>query len=293
MESACFSRDRLTAVSSNIPNPFAQVTRFAARGRRAIRRNCAILRRVICDGADHTTGAVVTEAEASGFLPKGASVTITFGPFTLDDGARHLCRGVESIHLSPKAFDLLALLAQRRPEAIAKSEILDTLWRDTFVSEGNLAVLVKEIRDALGDSAQRPAFIRTVQRFGYAFLATATTRDAARAAAPCWVTWGTRRATLLVGQNVLGRDPSSDVLIDMLGVSRRHALIAVANEEITLADLRSKNGTFANGERVTVPVPLADDVEIRLGPVPLRFRRLPQGTSTQTFDASRLSRNSP
>jgi DNA-binding winged helix-turn-helix (wHTH) protein len=217
-------------------------------------------------------------------------VTITFGPFTLDGAARQLRRSGEPIHLSPKAFDLLALLVKRRPEAIAKSEILDALWRDTFVSEGNLAVLVKEIRDALGDSAQQPAFIRTVQRFGYAFVAVQA-GDRVRTAAPCWLTWGTQHATLLVGQNVLGRDSSSDVIVDMLGVSRRHALIAVADEEITLADLRSKNGTFVDGERITAPVALAVDVEIRLGPVPIRFRRLPQTASTQTFDGSRIPRS--
>src|SRR5437762_524363 len=100
----------------------------------------------------------------------------------LDEGARQLSRGSQAIHLSPKAFDLLALLVQRRPQAISKSDILDTLWRDTFVTEGNLAVLVKEIRDALGDDAQRPAYIRTVQRFGYAFAATAAERHASAAA---------------------------------------------------------------------------------------------------------------
>ena len=82
------------------------------------------------------------------------------------------------------------------------------------------------------------------------------------------------------------------VLIDMVGVSRRHAMIAVAGELITLTDLGSKNGTFANGERITAPVALIDDTEIRLGPVPIRFRLLAQGASTQTFDASRLSRPS-
>ena len=100
-------------------------------------------------------------------------MAITFGPFTLDDSARQLCRGGEAIHLSPKAFDLLILLAQRRPQAISKSSLLDALWQDTFVTEGNLAVLIKEIRDALGDNAQRPTFVRTVQRFGYAFYGTA------------------------------------------------------------------------------------------------------------------------
>ncbi len=217
-------------------------------------------------------------------------MTITFGPFTLDDGARQLSRGAEPIHLSPKAFDLLALLLQRRPQAMSKSELLDTLWRDTFVSEGNLAVLIKEIRDALGDTAQRPMFIRTVQRFGYAFSGIAT-EGQPRAAAPCWLTWGTQRATLLIGENILGRDPAANVLIDMVGVSRRHAMIAVAGDQITLTDLGSKNGTFANGERITAPVPIVDDTEIRLGPVPIRFRLLTQGASTQTFDASRISRS--
>jgi DNA-binding winged helix-turn-helix (wHTH) protein len=218
-------------------------------------------------------------------------VSITFGPFTLDDGARQMCRNGEPVHLSPKAFDLLALLVRRRPQAISKSDILDTLWRDTFVSEGNLAVLVKEVRDALGDSAQHPAFIRTVQRFGYAFSAIATDGQA-RAAAPCWVTWGTQRATLLIGENILGRDPAANVLIDMVGVSRRHAMIAVVGEQVTLTDLGSKNGTFAEGERITTPVRLVDNTEIRLGPVPIRFRCLAVGASTQTFDASRVSRSS-
>jgi len=219
-------------------------------------------------------------------------VAITFGPFTLDDSARQLCRGGEAIHLSPKAFDLLILLAQRRPEAISKSSLLDALWQDTFVTEGNLAVLIKEIRDALGDNAQRPTFIRTVQRFGYAFSGNAVAGRNVPAAAPCWLTWGTQRATLVVGENVLGRDPAANVLVDVVGVSRRHAMIVVSGEEVTLRDLASKNGTFANGERVTAPLTLVDDMEIRLGPVPIRFRLLTQGASTQTFDASRISRSS-
>ena len=65
---------------------------------------------------------------------------ITFGPFTLDERARQLCRGVEPIHLSPKAFELLALLVRRRPNAISKTEAHERLWRDTFVSDVNLAL---------------------------------------------------------------------------------------------------------------------------------------------------------
>lgn len=217
-------------------------------------------------------------------------MTTTFGPFTLDGAARQLCRGSEAVHLSPKAFELLTLLVQRRPDAIAKSELLDTLWPGTFVSEGNLAVLVAELRDALGDDARRPTFIRTVQRFGYAFAAAANATTRRPVAASCWVTWGIQRVPLPDGEHTMGRDPASAVFVDVAGVSRRHAMIVVAAEEVTVADLGSKNGTFVDGERVTAPISLGNDMEIRLGPAPLRFRRSARGASTQTFDVNRLSR---
>ena len=214
----------------------------------------------------------------------------TFGPFTLDDGARQLCRDGHSIHLSPKAFDLLTLLVKRCPAAVSKSDILETLWRDTFVSEGNLAVLVKEIRDSLDDDAQRPTFIRTVQRFGYAFCGAVTESTGARTSAPvstgCWLTWQGQRVVLNRGENVLGRDPAADVRVDAVGVSRRHALIVVDNDAVTLHDLSSKNGTYANNVRVDSPVGLVDGAEIRLGPAVLRFHHLANVTSTQTLSIS-------
>jgi DNA-binding winged helix-turn-helix (wHTH) protein len=219
-------------------------------------------------------------------------VVVCFGSFTLDEGARTLQRGARSLHLSPKAFDLLILLVRRRPEAIAKADIHQHLWPDTFVSDGNVAVLVAEIRRAIGDSARDARFVRTVQRFGYAFIGSvqggpSRRGGSARQAASCWLAWGNRRATLAIGENVVGRDPAADIFIDAVGVSRRHALIIVGAEQVTLADLSSKNGTFANGVRVTDPIALKEGTEIRLGPVPVRFCGPPAGASTQTWDASR------
>lgn len=221
-------------------------------------------------------------------------MAIRFGPFTFDERARQLLRGAQPVHLSPKAFDLLALLAQRRPEALAKAEIHERLWHDTFVSDVNLAVLVAEIRAALGEDARHPQFVRTVHRFGYAFSGTVDEVERFRASASvlatCWLAWGTERAPLIRGENLVGRDPAVDVRIDAVGVSRRHAMIVVADDEVTLHDLSSKNGTYIDDIRVTSPVPLTDGAEIRLGPAPVRFRRHAVVTSTQTLSASRRMR---
>jgi DNA-binding winged helix-turn-helix (wHTH) protein len=218
---------------------------------------------------------------------------VTFGTFTVDTATRELRCGVEAIHVSPKAFDLLALLVRNRPNAISKADLHRELWPDTFVSDGSLAVLVTEIRRALGDAAHRPQVVRTVNRFGYAFVGERghnAQHTPITHAAACWLTWGAERARLKPGDNVLGRDPDADVCIDAIGISRRHAVIAVDDSGATIADLSSKNGTFANGARVTAPIPLSDDAEICVGPIFIRFRRTSVAARTQTLRESQHPR---
>ena len=97
---------------------------------------------------------------------------VRFGPFVLDSESRELLRDGHRVPLSPKAFDLLSILVASRPKAISKGELQERLWPATFVVEKNLANLVSEIRDAIGDDPSDPRFIRTVPRFGYAFRET-------------------------------------------------------------------------------------------------------------------------
>ena len=214
-----------------------------------------------------------------------------FGPFTVDEQQRQLSRGDNAVHLSRKAFDLLMLLVRERPAAVSKADIHQRLWPETFVSDGNLAVHVAEIRDALGDDSRHPRFIRTVHRVGYAFSAAAVEVAApavsARYATPYWLMWGTQRAQLLAGENVVGRDPAADVRIDAVGVSRRHALIVVGDDTVTLHDLASKNGTFVNDVRVTLPIPLVDGTEVRLGPISIRIECARDTGATQTWTLSK------
>jgi DNA-binding winged helix-turn-helix (wHTH) protein len=210
---------------------------------------------------------------------------LRLGELTFDGEARQLLRGRQEIHLSPKAFELLRCLVEARPRALSKHELHELLWPATFVSESNLATLVAEIRGALGDTARKPRFIRTVHRFGYAFCEDAVEDVEPRASAPtvfCWLIKDGHRLPLTPGENLLGRDQDG-IEIDSVTVSRRHARITVAPGEVTVEDLDSKNGTFINGSAVSTPVRLTDGDEIRAGSVVLRFRMTSPTGSTATW----------
>jgi DNA-binding winged helix-turn-helix (wHTH) protein len=222
---------------------------------------------------------------------------IRFGPFTLDLDTRQLIRAEsaaellgrgEAMHLSPKAFDLLAALVLERPNAISKEKIHQRLWPQTFVADANLSNLVAEIREALGERARAPRYIRTVHGFGYAFFADATTLRSARGAAPAapagWIAWGTQRFWLSPGAHVIGRDPDVDIRLDAATVSRRHARLVVSADGATLEDLGSKNGTFRAGVPVTAPIALADGDAIGIGSLLLTFHaRGGETTETQAW----------
>jgi DNA-binding winged helix-turn-helix (wHTH) protein len=205
---------------------------------------------------------------------------VAFADFVLDLESRELRRAGEPLHLSPKAFRLLEILVVDRPRAFSKTELVGRLWPDTCVVEANLSNLVGELRQALGDDPRNPRFVRTIQRFGYAFRGDAQRSVPAR---PAWrLVWVGGRAELRDGEHVLGRDDDLDLRFDASCVSRRHARIRVSDDEAVLEDLGSKNGTFVAERRVHSPVALADGDQIRLGSVRLSFQRVRRAESTRT-----------
>ena len=221
---------------------------------------------------------------------------IDFGDVVVDTRTREITRAGQPVPLSPKAFELLLLLIESRPQAISKRALQDRLWPDTFVVEKNLANLVAEIRRALGDTPSSPRFIRTVQRFGYAL------RDAAPASAPASapdsggirLTWRGGEATLGEGEHIVGRTPQAAVCLEAESVSRRHALITVTGTSATIEDLGSKNGTAIGSRPVTTAAPFAHGDRLRIGAIVLTVHRAGVADSTRTVSvhASSASRSS-
>jgi len=215
---------------------------------------------------------------------------VRFGELAFDSEPRRLTREGRPVHLEPKAFELLELLLERRPAAVAKAAIHDRLWPRTSVSESSLTTLVAQLRRALGKDEH---LIRTVHGFGYAFdgeagplapalAAPARAEPAGSGAGPCLL-WQDQVFALAEGESVLGRDPSVQVLVDVPGVSRRHARIRVRGADAAVEDLGSKNGTFVGDRRVDAPTPLADRDRLRLGHTVLVYRcaRVPGSTETE------------
>ncbi len=194
----------------------------------------------------------------------------------IDDAARQLLREGAAVHVSPKAFDLLVTLVRERPRVLTKEDLHARLWPDTFVSDASLAMLVAEVRAALGESARQPRAVRTVHRRGYAFQSEAQELQSPQASPPVagaapalgaattsyWLIVSSGQIPLLPGENIVGRDPRARVWLDAPSVSRRHACLRVEGERVTLEDVGSKNGTRARDVAVTAPTPIADALPI-------------------------------
>ena len=211
---------------------------------------------------------------------------LPFGPFVFDLDRRLILRQGKRVKLTPKAFDLLAILIERRPSAVSKEELYEHLWPDTFVGPASLDALIARIRTALKESGRDSRYVRTVYGFGYAFDTDDTGGPAAGPLRPRLVFINERRTIHLhAGDNVIGRGDDVAVSIESSKVSRQHANIAVGASETTIEDLGSKNGTFVGGERITSRRTLSDGDEISVGPARMIFRHQAANDATASDSA--------
>jgi TolB-like protein/DNA-binding winged helix-turn-helix (wHTH) protein/cytochrome c-type biogenesis protein CcmH/NrfG len=102
-----------------------------------------------------------------------------FGQFALDSRRRTLSRGDSSIPLTPKAFDVMLFLVQNPNRLVNKEELLQAVWGDTFVEEGNLTQYISHLRKALDDNSEDTRLIVTIARKGYQFTGDVAVAEAA------------------------------------------------------------------------------------------------------------------
>ena len=138
---------------------------------------------------------------------------LRFDCFEVDQAAGQLFKRGARIRLREQSFVVLTILLERPGEVVTREDLRRRLWpTEVFVDfENSLNAAVARLREALGDSAERPRFIETLPKRGYRFIGTISEPVAAvKAAAP-------RRARLLVLPFVnLSGDPAQEYVSDAL-----------------------------------------------------------------------------
>jgi len=92
--------------------------------------------------------------------------TTSLGRFVLEPASRGLLVDGEPIKIGARAFDLLAVLIERRERVVSKDELMERVWPGVSVEESNLQVQVSALRKLLGADA-----IATLPGRGYQFVA--------------------------------------------------------------------------------------------------------------------------
>ena len=94
----------------------------------------------------------------------------TFDGYELDLDQFELRRDGERVAVEPQVFDVLAHLVEHRTRVVSKVELLESVWKTTFVTESALTSRIKDARQAVGDDGRSQRMIRTVHGRGYRFV---------------------------------------------------------------------------------------------------------------------------
>ena len=104
--------------------------------------------------------------------PGGNSHRVAFDRFELDLRSGELRKDGRKIRLQAQPFQLLAMLIENAGELVTRDEVCRALWQaDTFVDfDHSVSAAVNKIREALGDSVEKPRFVETLPKRGYRFI---------------------------------------------------------------------------------------------------------------------------
>src|SRR6266699_3532497 len=83
------------------------------------------------------------------------------------------------LRLQGKVYQVLIVLLQKQGEVVTRDELKQALWpADTHVNyDANVNTTVNKLRQALGESTEKPLYIETIPRKGYSFIGTAEFSD--------------------------------------------------------------------------------------------------------------------
>jgi TolB-like protein/DNA-binding winged helix-turn-helix (wHTH) protein len=179
-----------------------------------------------------------------------------FGQFALDSRKRTLFRADSPVSLTAKAFDVLLYLAQNPKRLVTKEELLQAVWGDTFVEEGNLTQYISHLRKALGDAPEDRRLIVTIARKGYQFTADVTVAEAADTAKQTAVQVSTVEMSL--GDTQSGLERSGDGAVPRAPRHWQRAAVVAASAVllgvVSVASWRHFGGMTPRSQKIMLAV---------------------------------------
>ena len=114
-----------------------------------------------------------------GTAPALASRYIRFGPFQVDQHREEVTRNGVRLKLQGKVYQVLLALIGKQGEVVTREELRMRLWpADTHVNyDANVNTTVNKLRQALGDSSEKPMYVETIPRKGYSLIVPAKYAD--------------------------------------------------------------------------------------------------------------------
>jgi DNA-binding winged helix-turn-helix (wHTH) protein len=113
-------------------------------------------------------------------VPALSSRYIRFGPFQVDRQRQEVSKNGARLKLHGKVYEVLLALIEKQGEVVTRDELRLRLWpADTHVNyDANVNTTVNKLRQALGDSSEKPLYIETIPRKGYCLIVQSELADA-------------------------------------------------------------------------------------------------------------------
>src|SRR5262245_53144418 len=93
-----------------------------------------------------------------------------FEDCVLDTDKRELCRGGNSVSITPQVFDLLEYLILNQHRVLSKDDLIDAIWKGRIVSDAAVTTRLNAARNAIGDNGESQRLIKTLPRKGFRFV---------------------------------------------------------------------------------------------------------------------------
>jgi DNA-binding winged helix-turn-helix (wHTH) protein/TolB-like protein/cytochrome c-type biogenesis protein CcmH/NrfG len=143
------------------------------------------------------------------------STLLRIGDWTVEPALNQLSAVGRTVKLEPKAMAVLTALADRPGEVVSREALLSAVWPGVIVGDDSLTQVVIKLRKALGDAAEKPAYIQTIPKGGYRLVAPVVRLPQVRRRRTRWIAGAGAAAVLLAAAAawwIEGRAPTAPAI---------------------------------------------------------------------------------